>query len=143
MNKLLLLSLFAAACGGGDDSSDTTKTVDAAKTVDGAKTVDASGTPDAAATATVTAVDCSTVTPAGTVTTAGFAFSPAATTVAQNGVVKFTMPSEHNVVPDSSTNTDPGLTVDFNETKCLKFTAKGTFGFKCLPHGFKGSVTVN
>lgn len=142
MNKLFVLALFAA-CGGGDDSSDSTK-IDAAKTADAAKVTDGSVTVDAAP-ATVTTVDCSTVTPAATVSTADgmFSYSPAATTVAQNGVVKFVMSSTHNVAPDTTGNTDSGLTVDFGATACLKFTAKGTFKFKCTLHGFSGTVTAN
>ena len=49
----------------------------------------------------------------------------------------------HDVVPDTSTTTDTGLAVDFGKTACLKFSKAGTFGFKCQPHSFKGSITVN
>ena len=71
-----------------------------------------------------------------------FAYTPMAVTIAKNAIVKFTMSPGHDVVPDDATG-DPGLIVDFGETKCLKFTTTGTFGYKCAPHGFKGSVTVN
>jgi plastocyanin len=40
------------------------------------------------------------------------------------------------------TTSDSGLHVNFNETKCLKFTKQGTFGFHCGPHGFLGTITV-
>jgi plastocyanin len=53
------------------------------------------------------------------------------------------MPSNHSVVPDTSAETDTGLRVGFSETKCLKFTVAGTFHFKCDPHGFMGTITVN
>jgi plastocyanin len=46
------------------------------------------------------------------------------------------------VQPNTQTTTDPGLVVNFSETKCLKFTAAGTYGFYCGPHGFSGTVTV-
>jgi plastocyanin len=142
MNKFLVLALFAAACGGGDDASDSTKAVDAAKAVDAKKAADGAVAVDAAP-ATVTKVDCATVTPVATVSTVQDAYSPSASTINQNDVVKFVMPSEHNVAPDSTGNTDAGLVVDFNETACLKFTAKGTFKFKCTVHGFTGTVTAN
>jgi plastocyanin len=38
---------------------------------------------------------------------------------------------------------DTGLNVGFGETKCLKFTKQGAFGFHCQPHSFTGTVTVN
>lgn len=141
MNKLFVLALFAA-CGGGDDSSDSTK-IDAAKTADAAKVTDGSVTHDAPATATVQTVDCATATVTATVMTSGNAYSPAATTIAVNQVVKFVMPSNHNVAPDSTGSTDSGLNVDFGATGCLKFTAAGTFKFKCTLHGFSGTVTAN
>ena len=40
------------------------------------------------------------------------------------------------------TSTTGGLAVNFAETKCLMFTAPGTYNFKCSVHGFMGSVTV-
>ncbi|MCX5743818.1 MAG: plastocyanin/azurin family copper-binding protein [Proteobacteria bacterium] len=70
------------------------------------------------------------------------AYTPNAQTIAVGGAVKFTMPGAHNVVPDP-TGSDAGLKVDFTETKCLKFTAAGTYGFHCGPHAFKGTITVN
>ena len=147
MRKLLLLAVLAS-CGSDDSPTDASVTKDAAKTADAKATVDGATTPDAAPAATVQTVDCATVTPAGTVTTIGgsgigASYSPMATTITANGVVKFVMPATHNVIPDTSTTTDTGLHVDFNATTCLKFTATGTFGFKCQPHNFKGSVTVN
>jgi plastocyanin len=32
--------------------------------------------------------------------------------------------------------------VDFGATACLKFTAAGSFPFKCEPHQFVGTVVV-
>jgi plastocyanin len=52
------------------------------------------------------------------------------------------MSTTHNVVP-TTTMSDPGLNVPFGGTKCLMFTKPGTFKFKCAPHGFSGTVTVN
>jgi plastocyanin len=45
------------------------------------------------------------------------------------------------VTPDD-TMSDPGLRVNYGETKCLMFTLKGTFGFHCVPHLFTGTVVV-
>ena len=91
---------------------------------------------------TVFTVDCATVTPTATVTTVGFSFSPMATTIAVDQVVEFTMPPEHDVIPDPSVPTDSGLHAGFDASTCLRFTVAGTFGFKCQPHQFKGSITV-
>ena len=116
------LIVAVAACGGGS----TTPSIDAPVTA-----------------AAVTTVDCATNAPTATVATQNFMFTPAATTITVGQIVKFQLESVHDVVPDSSTTTDPGLTVDFGKTACLKFAKAGTFGFKCQPHGFKGSITVN
>lgn len=85
--------------------------------------------------------------PAGTVPTVTTddntsSYSPMATTIAVGGIVKFVTSLEHNVVPNTITNTDPGLVVGFNQTRCLEFTVAGTYGFACGPHGFVGTVTV-
>ena len=79
-----------------------------------------------------------------TVTTSNSAnsFSPSATTISVNQIVKFTNSSAHDVAPTGA-STDTGLRVGFGATKCLRFTKAGTFGFKCTPHGFTGSITVN
>lgn len=119
-----VLSIGLLACG---DDGGTTPQVDAPVTTATVEAVTCPATPDAAVT-----------TNAG-----GTAFEPATTTISVGQVIEFTMPSTHNVVPNAAGGTtDPGLTVNFNETKCLKFTAAGTFHFKCNPHGFAGSVTV-
>jgi plastocyanin len=106
--------LFTVACS----SNDSTPTVDATA-------------------ATVQTVDCTTVTPAMSITTSGLAYSPAAATIAVNGVIKWTLPSTHNVE-----STTAGFAVDYGATKCLKFTAAGQYTYKCTAHGFTGSVTV-
>lgn len=81
-----------------------------------------------------------------TVAQSGSAFEPSSVTIAQNEIVEFDMTTEdamnHNVVPLTTQPSDPGLRVNYNEKKCLQFTATGTFHFKCMPHGFEGSVTV-
>ena len=149
----LLFLLPLAACSG---SSPTPSAVDAraidapavdARLIDAAPSVDAklvdAAPIDAPPTATtVVPVTC----PASgvpVVMAMSGTFSPSAVTVAVDGIVQFTMPGSHSVVPDNSKSTDAGLLVDFNETKCLKFTRAGTFNFKCKPHGFAGAITVN
>jgi len=94
-------------------------------------------TPDAAANATVRAVDCATVTPAASITTTGNAYTPNQSTIAVGGVLKWTLPAQHDVA-----STTAGLVVDFGATKCLQFTAAGTFAYHCSAHGFTGSITV-
>ena len=128
MTRLVLATLLVAACGGDDGGG---------------------GTPDAAMadgmmnTNKVQAVTCpATVDATVTTESAVDAYMPMTTTVPVNGIVKFEMVGAHNVAPNTLTTTDPGLAVNFGETKCLKFTAAGTFGFFCTPHGFTGTITV-
>jgi len=150
--RYLLLLLSLAACS---DSTTPPTTVDA-KSIDAAGAADApliDAAPGIDAPAIDAAIDAAP-TPSSVVTvacpasgvpvvvTVGRSFSPASTTITVDGIVKFTMPGDHNVVPDRAP-TDDGLRVDFNETKCLKFTKAGTFNFKCEPHGFTGSIKVN
>lgn len=70
-----------------------------------------------------------------------YKFTPATPQISIGGIVKFTTHLEHNVVPNL-TMSDPGLVVDFNKTKCLRFTHSGTFSFHCGPHSFVGTITV-
>ena len=85
--------------------------------------------------------------PSGTIPTvdapnAAGSFTPKDTSVAMNAIVKFTMGTDHNVVPNTVVTTDTGLKVGFGQTTCLQFTKKGTFGFACGTHGFAGTITV-
>lgn len=92
---------------------------------------------DAAVQTTVQTVDCATVSPAMAITTSGMAYLPQTATIAVNGVVKWTMPTSHNVE-----STTAGLAVDYGATKCLKFTVAGQYTYKCTAHGFTGTLTV-
>lgn len=110
---------------------------------------DSGSTPDAAKPADATPASVVAATcPSGTVPTISatngndISFTPSSVTISIGQIVKFTMPSTHNVVPNPLANPDPGLKVNFNETKCLMFTKAGTFGFQCMPHGFGGTVVV-
>lgn len=120
------LVLGLAACG-GDDGDNTP--ADAAA-------------PDSAGGGAVM-VTCP-ATPAATVTTtnAANAYTPKDVTITQGQVVKFTMSSAHDVAPLNASS-DPNLRVGFGQERCFMFTATGNFPFKCTPHGFTGSVTVN
>jgi plastocyanin len=69
-------------------------------------------------------------------------YMPRSVTIGVGEIVKFTMPRSHNVVPNTLGTSDPGLKVNYGETRCLMFTAAGTFGFYCSPHGFSGTVIV-
>ncbi len=125
--RIFLVTMLALAMGCGDDGD----------------SADGDGvTIDGPAGARVVEATCP-VGPAATITTntAGNAYTPEAATISANGIVKFTMPSSHNVVPASATD-DPGLRVGFNQEKCLQFTTAGSYRFKCEPHGFTGTITV-
>jgi plastocyanin len=110
---------------------------------------DSGSTPDAAVSIDAPSAAVVTATcPSGTVPTISAtdgndtSFTPSSVTISIGQIVKFTMPSTHNVVPNPLANTDAGLKVNFNETKCLMFRKAGTFGFQCMPHGFAGTVVV-
>ena len=126
MFRRALLLVAIAACGGDDGM---TTTIDA-------RSVDA--VPNK-----VMEIGCP-ASPDGNVTTnaGGTAYVPMQTTISVNGIVRFMMPADHNVVPNTLTTTDPGLSVPFNTTKCLRFTTAGTYGFNCGPHGFAGTIVV-
>jgi plastocyanin len=70
------------------------------------------------------------------------AFVPKETTVGRTGIVKFVITSEHFVLPNTLTTTDPALSVSRGETKCFKMMVSGTYGFLCGVHGFTGTITV-
>lgn len=131
MKRLALCALVMAACGGSDS-----KTPDAAA---------GSGQHDAPP-ATVQMIACPPA-PTAVVMTSGFMFAPMTTTITQGQIVQFVMPSDHDVVPGhvptDSSIADPGLSVNFAETKCLMFTQTGMYGFHCGPHSFNGTIVVN
>src|ERR1041385_7535557 len=124
MKRIVLAALVLAACGGGDDGNTTP--MDAPANNNKVQAVTCPGAVDGMIMTTST-VD---------------AYMPNTLTVPVNAVVKFQMASAHNVAPNTVGTTDPGLSVGFGETKCLKFTQAGTFGFFCSAHGFSGTITV-
>lgn len=125
MTRYIVLAVALAACGGDD----------------GMQMPDAKMA-DAAPMNNVVDVTCP-ATPDATVMALSGSYSPMNSTIGSNGIVKFVTTIDHNVEPNPLTTTDPGLRVGFNQTKCLQFKATGVFGFKCGPHAFVGTVTVN
>lgn len=107
--------------------------------------IDAAGSgSDAGSAAKVMTVTCP-ATPDATVTTVNTtdAFMPMNTTISVGGTVKFVMSTMHNVEPNPiAAMSDPGTRVDYGETKCLKFSAAGTYGIYCATHSFAGTITV-
>jgi plastocyanin len=96
-----------------------------------------------AASSSVVVVPCAGAAIASEVTAPGFSFTITDSTIAVDAVVRFTMPGSHSVVSGSPAGTADGqFTVGFNATKCLRFTAAGTYPFWCNPHQFTGSITV-
>ena len=125
--SIVLSGVLLSACGGGTD--DPAGASDAPASVDAAPASVVEVTPCTGETATVES-------------TGGFRFSPSAVTITTNQIVKFINRADHDVAPTSA-STDSGLRVGFGATKCLRFTKAGTFNYKCTPHGFTGSITVN
>lgn len=119
--SFVLVSL-TAACGGGDDGM--TPMIDAPPQVTIARVDPCPSTPDATV-----------------VTTLANMYMPMATTITQGQVVKFTMNAAHDVAPNGAAST--GLVVPLGGERCYRFTSPGAYPFKCTPHGFTGTITVN
>lgn len=125
--SLLAISLFAlTACG--DEG--------------GSGTPDAPGGMDAPG-ATVVEVTCP-ATPAATFRTLLTSFDPPTATINRGEIVEFDTTADHPVIPArDGVMTDPGIMVGPSRTKCLMFTATGTFRFVCQQHDYLGTITVN
>lgn len=126
MKKMMLL-IALAACGGDDG---------------GGVTPDATGSGSGSGNKVMTVTCPTTSDGMVTVNAGGTAYVPMTQTVPMNAVVQFVMTPTHDAKPNTQTTSDPGLTVGFGETKCLKFTATGSYGFFCSAHGFSGTITV-
>lgn len=119
--SFVLISALAA-CGGDDGGTETP--------------------PDSPPAASIAQVDpCPGTVDATVITTGANMYMPVATTITQGKVVKFEMNSAHDVAPNGATST--GLVVPLGGTRCYRFTTPGTYSFKCTPHGFTGTITVN
>jgi plastocyanin len=123
--SLAMLVAFAA-CGGSDPGT----TADAS--VDGAGPSVRTVTCPPGQMPTVTTTD----------NTDHAVYSPMSTTISVRGIVKFVMPTLHNVAPNPLRSTDSGLRVDFGATGCLEFDKAGTFNFMCTAHSFQGTIVV-
>ena len=121
----LVLVSVVAACG-GDDGNKTQ--------------VDAATTDVMMTSMGVTRVDPCPGTVDHTVTTPGNRYEPSTVSATQGQVVRFMVSSNHDVVPQPGT--DPNLVVPLGGDRCYRFTMPGTFSFKCSPHGFTGTITV-
>lgn len=97
--------------------------------------------PDTAPVAVVALSSCPAVVD-GTIMDSPTAFIPKTTTTGVGGIIKFVITSEHFVLPNTLTTTDPALMVSRGETKCFKFNVAGSYGFLCGVHGFTGTITV-
>lgn len=130
--SLLVGASLLVACAGDGDGGGGTPTPDAAPPA-----IDAPA-------ATVLEVAPCPGTPDAIVTTRDdvYVYMPATTTIAVGQVVRFDTSLYHDVAP-LPPMTDAALSVGFGTTRCLRFTAPGTFRFKCTPHGFSGTITVN
>jgi plastocyanin len=126
VRSLLAISILTlAACS--DDSTGTP---------DGPPTVDAPS-------ATVMAVTCP-ATVAETITTQAASFDKPTATISRGAIVKFVSTSTHPIGPfPGGQMTDPGIVVGEGQTKCLMFTAAGTFKYICTVHSYLGTITVN
>jgi plastocyanin len=127
LRSLIAISVLALAACGGDDGGN--------------------GTPDApkvdAQTATVVAVTCPATT-VPTITTLATSFDMQTLTISRGSIVKFVSTATHPIVPfPTGEMTDPGIVVAEGQTKCLMFTASGTFKFICKTHSYLGTITVN
>ncbi|HWO20680.1 MAG TPA: hypothetical protein VNO30_18060 [Kofleriaceae bacterium] len=128
VRSLLAISALAlTACGGGDEGAKP----------DAPKPVDAQG-------ATVMTVTCP-ATVANTITTQAISFDKPNVTIARDEIVKFVSTPTHPIGPfrGDASMTDPGIVVPENQTRCLKFTAAGTFKYICTVHFYLGTITVN
>lgn len=123
MRTALLALLVLTACDNGGSSA----TADAA--------------PDAPVTPVLALEDCPATT-AASITDSATAFIPKDSTITVGQVAKFVITSEHFVIPNTLTTTDPALMVDRGETKCFQFNKPGTYGFLCGVHSFTGTITV-
>jgi plastocyanin len=128
VRSLLAISVLAlAACGddGGDGPVDARPGIDARV-------------------ATVVAVTCPAQ-PAETIRTQLSSFDKPSVTISRGAIVQFISTATHPIGPfnGDQSMTDPGIVVPEGQTKCLMFTASGTFKYICTVHTYLGTIVVN
>ena len=123
-SKFAIGCLLALLSGCGGDSKTATPDAKAAG-------------PDAASAAVAMMVACP-ASPSASVVTTGFKYTPEVTTITVNQIVKFTMPTDHDV-----NSSNKGFDTPFGGSLCFQFTKVGTHTFKCTPHNFTGKIVVN
>jgi plastocyanin len=77
------------------------------------------------------------------VTSLGTRFDPTSVTIDVGQIVSFeagNVGEQHTIIPNGAGST--GLEVGEGQTKCFQFNEAGTFGFRCMTHGFVGTVVV-
>lgn len=128
IRSLLAISALAlSACGGGDEGANP----------------DAPKPPMDAPAATVMTVTCP-ATVADTITTQSISFDKPNVTVTRDAIVRFVSTAGHPIGPTrDGIMSDPGIRVPEGQTRCLRFTATGTFKFICTAHDYLGTITVN
>jgi plastocyanin len=127
MTKTVLAALALAACGGGEDPPADSAPND---------------TPGQSSVMVVT--PCTGE--AATIESLATRFEPMSVTISMGQIVKISagqVSDDHDIMPALSGNTDPALVVPGGQERCFRFTATGTFGFRCSSHGFVGSIIVN
>lgn len=125
--KAVMAVLALAACGGGEDSP-----------------------ADSAPNDTPTQSSVMVVTPctgeAATIESLATRFDPMSATITMGQIVKISagqVGDDHDIKPALTGTTDAALLVPGGQERCFRFTAPGTYGFRCSIHGFVGSIVVN
>lgn len=121
MRKMIfpsLILLATAACGGGGGGADAAPQFDARPS-------------------SVRAVTCPNPGGAADISATLSSYQPPSFTTTVNGIVEFNLTGGHTV---NSTTTGEMFSLGLNANGCLQFTAAGTFTFRCVPHGFIGTV---
>jgi hypothetical protein len=114
---IAILALTVAACGDGEDPTDN---------------------PDGGAPLGGVALVSCPASPAVTFTTPANRFEPVDATIDVGEIVRFDLSAGHDVASSQS-----GLfSVPLGGERCFRFDQAGTYGFRCVQHGFTGSLVV-
>src|SRR5688500_4680605 len=114
LDSFLALALLAAACGGANDDG---------------------GDGDGTGSEVAVLVDCTTVAAEVTVTTPGLRYEPRTANIQVGDVVRFDPSTGHDVVSDGG-----AFEVGLGGSACFRFERPGSFGYRCSPHDFTGTI---